>query len=318
MVLIACAFLLLDRAEAQVFERAREAAADALTPVFEIFSGPVSAVRDFLADIQGYLAVHEENARLRDENARLLGLEAEVQQLRRVIDRYDALLTVQIDPEINYAAGRVVADDGGPFRRTVIVNAGRRAGVERGQAVIDEHGMIGRIVGAGNQSARVLLVTDLNSRIPVFVEPGRRRAILAGDNSNLMRLDYLSDGEGLTIGDRIVTTGEGGLMPPGLSIGTVAGESDGIWRARSATRFDGIDFVRIMSFSFPREIEETDTGLPVGAQRIEVEEPVVEEITASPQVAPERRDNSAPVDETVSSIEINGQPVGDATEETED
>jgi len=286
MIIITCAFLLLDRAEAQVFERAREAAADALTPVFEIFSGPVSAIRDFLGGIQGYLAVHEENARLRDENARLLGLEAEVQQLRRVIDRYDALLTVQIDPAISYAAGRVVADDGGPFRRTVVVNAGTRAGVDRGQAVIDEHGLIGRVVGAGVESSRVLLVSDLNSRIPVFVEPGRRRAILAGDNSNLLRLDFLSNVEGLAAGDRVVTTGEGGLMPPGLSVGIVAGERNGIWRVRSATRFDSIDFVRIMRFQFPREIDDPDMSLPPGAQRIERQEIAIDEQMPSPEVSP--------------------------------
>ncbi len=290
MVVMACVFLLLDRAEAQVFERAREAASDALTPIFEVFSGPVATVREFLADIQGYLAVHEENTRLREENARLIGLEAENQQLQRVIDRYNALLTVQIDPAINYAAGRVVADDGGPFRRTAIVNAGQRAGVDRGQAVIDEHGLIGRVVGVGSNSSRVLLVVDLNSRIPVFVEPGRRRAILAGDNSNLLRLEYLSNTEGIEPGARIVTTGEGGLIPPGLSVGVVAGEVGGIWRVRSATRFDGIDFVRIMNFQFPREIGEQETGLPQGAQRIAQEVPdetILDEVTASPQVAPE-------------------------------
>ncbi len=268
MVVIACIFLLLDRAEATVFERAREAATDAVAPVLEVFSGPVSAVREFLAGIQGYLAVYEENARLREENARLLAWQAAAQQLQRTVDRYNALLNVSIDPSLEWSTGRVVADDGGPFRRTKIVNVGALNGVERGQAAVDEYGLIGRVVGVGNDAARILLVTDLNSRIPVYVEPGRHRAILAGDNSDLLRLEYLEGDEGIEAGARVVTTGEGGLMPPGIPVGVVAGERGGTWHVRSATRFDSIDFVRVLRFSFPRAVDVPGASLPDAAERI--------------------------------------------------
>ncbi len=312
MVLIACLFLLLDRAEAVVFERAREAAADVLTPVLEVFSGPVAAVRDFLADIQGYLAVHEENERLREENARLLAWQAAAQRLQRTVDRYNALLNVQVDPSLEFATGRVVADDGGPFRRTLIVNAGAAVGVDRGQAVVDEHGLIGRVVGAGNNAARVLLVTDLNSRIPVFVGFEGRRAILAGDNSDLLRLEYLENDEGIEPGARVVTTGEGGLIPPGFPVGVIAGERDGIWRVRSATRFSSIAFVRILRFGFPRAIDENEVGLPSVAERLEprvAEEGAVEEgsaedaggISTSPQVAPAQNEVGGPATTTDNS-----------------
>jgi len=269
MVVLACIFLLLDRAEATVFDRAREAATDAVTPVLEIFSGPVSAVREFLGGIQGYLAVHEENARLREENARLLAWQAAAQQLQRTVDRYNALLNVSIDPSLEWTTGRVVADDGGPFRRTKIVNVGEVNGVARGQAAVDEHGLIGRVVGVGQEASRVLLVTDLNSRVPVFVEPGRHRAILAGDNTDLLRLDYLESSEGLEPGARVVTTGEGGLIPPGIPVGVVAGERDGTWVVRSTTRFDSIDFVRVLRFSFPRDVIMPEATLPEAAARID-------------------------------------------------
>jgi len=301
MVLIACVFLLLDRAEATVFERAREAATDAVTPVLEIFSGPVSAVREFLAGIQGYLAVHEENARLREENARLLAWQAAAQQLQRTVNRYNALLNVPVDPSLEYATGRVVADDGGPFRRTLIANVGALNGVERGQAAVDEHGLIGRIVGVGNEAGRILLVTDLNSRVPVFVEPGRRRAILAGDNSDLLRLDYLESDEGIEPGARVVTTGEGGLIPPGLPVGVVAGERGGIWRVRSATRFDSIDYVRVLRFSFPSGIEDPGIGLPDAAERVS---PPEEDLATQPDEVG---------DATADDVAVQPDAVDDAT-----
>lgn len=303
MVVVACLFLLLDRAEATVFERAREAATDAVTPVLEIFSGPVSAVREFLAGIQGYLAVHEENARLREENARLLAWQAAAQQLQRTVNRYNALLNVPVDPSLEYATGRVVGDDGGPFRRTLIANVGALNGVERGQAAVDEHGLIGRIVGVGNEASRILLVTDLNSRIPVYVEPGRRRAILAGDNSDLLRLDYLEDDEGIEPGARVVTTGEGGLIPPGLPVGIVVGEQGGIWRVQSATRFDSIDYVRVLRFLFPRGIDDPGIGLPAAAERIEQitpEEAATEDATPDAAEPAAAEQETAPVPPSVS------------------
>jgi len=325
MVVVACLFLLLDRAEATVFERAREAATDAVTPVLEVFSGPVSAVREFLAGIQGYLAVHEENARLREENARLLAWQAAAQQLQRTVDRYNALLNVAVDPSLEYATGRVVGDDGGPFRRTKIVNVGRHNGVERGQAAVDEHGLIGRVVGVGNDASRVLLVTDLNSRVPVYVEPGRRRAILAGDNSDLLRLNYLEDDEGIEPGARVVTTGEGGLIPPGLPVGVVAGEQGGIWRVQSATAFDSIDYVRVLRFLFPRGIDDTDFGLPDAAERIEqtveegaVEEPSQHEAASEGNEGPaatEVEEDSAPVLPSVSPALAPTEPAEDLLSE---
>lgn len=281
-VVLACAFLLFDRAELTIFERAREGAADAFAPVLEVFSGPVTAVRDFLADIQGYLAVHEENARLREENAELLAAQAQARDLRRRNERLAAILSLEVDPNIQYATGRVVADDGGPFRRTLIVNVGRSDGVDRGQAVVDEHGLVGRIVGTGNDASRILLVTDLNSRIPVFVEPGRRHAILSGDNTDVLRLEYLEDDEGLMPGHEVVTTGEGGLMPPGIPVGVVVGEASGIWRVRSQTTFDSIDFVRVLNFEFPTAIDETPLGLPRPLIDTAVDEPAAEDLPPAP------------------------------------
>ena len=268
MVVIACVFLLLNRVEAGVFEDAQDAATDAIAPVLEIFSGPVSAVREFLAGIQGYLAVHEENARLREENARLLAWQAVAERLQRQLDTYEAVLNMAVEPSLDWTTGRVIGDDGGPFARSKIVNVGMRGGVERGQAVVDEYGLIGHVVAVGNEASRVLLVTDLNSHIPVFVEPGRQRAILSGDNSDLLVLEY-TEAEELEVGSRVFTTGEGGLIPPGIPVGVVGGQRGDEWIVRSPTRFESIVFVRVLQFAFPDEIDVHELSLPDSAERID-------------------------------------------------
>ena len=91
-------------------------------------------------------------------------------------------------PEASFITARIVGDSVSAYVRGALLNVGRKAGVAPGQAVVTAEGLAGRIAEVGDNSARVLFVTDVNSRLPVQVERTRERAILAGDNSALMRL----------------------------------------------------------------------------------------------------------------------------------
>ena len=106
-----------------------------------------------------------------------------------------------------------------------------------GQAVVTGEGLAGRVAEVGDNSARVLFVTDVNSRLPVQVERTRERAILAGDNSALMRLTLAQSVAGVQRGDRIVTSGDGGSFPVGIPVGEVVqtGEGQREGPARSPT-----------------------------------------------------------------------------------
>ena len=121
---------------------------------------------------------------------------------------------------------RIVADAGGPFVQTRLIDAGSRRGVREGMAVVDERGMVGRVVQVGEESARVLLLTDFNSRIPVVVAGSRDQALLVGDNTPYPKLRFLPLSPGFRLGDRVLTSGADGLLPPGLPVGeiTAAGE----------------------------------------------------------------------------------------------
>jgi rod shape-determining protein MreC len=109
-------------------------------------------------------------------------------------------------------------------------------------------GFIGRIIEVGEVSSRVLLITDLNSRIPVMVESTRDRAILAGDNSDEPRLLYLPPAVALSPGDRIVTSGDAGALPPGLPVGTVTAAGEGGARVAPFANWSRIEYVRIIDY----------------------------------------------------------------------
>ena len=258
MLTLAAALLLLGRAETYVFDQARQVVTDMTAPLLEIASRPLSAARRLVERTDEYAYVFDENERLRAENERLMAWKEKALKLEAKVLRYEALLNVQVDPSINYVSGRVVSDNGGPFVDTVIVNVGREQGAKSGDAVIDTDGLIGRIVSTGEKASRVLLLTDLNSRMPVVIEPGHYKAVLAGDNTNWPRLDYLLATSSVSPGDRVVTSGDGGLIPPGLPVGLVIKTSDGILRVQSFANRERLDYVRVLKYAFPTEVKRQD------------------------------------------------------------
>ena len=218
--------MLLSKAESTGIERMRLAIVDAVSPILYVLSQPVQAVGQAVDSVENFFVVYDDNRLLREENARLVQW---VQEARR-LGVENATLRAQLeyvpDKRSQFVTARVVADTGGAFFHSLLINAGERQFIRRGQAVIWQGGLIGRIAEVGQRTSRVLLMTDINSRIPVVVESTGDRAIVKGDNSSRPVLQFLPGNSPISPGDRIVTSGHGGVYPPGLAVGTVAQASD--------------------------------------------------------------------------------------------
>lgn len=250
-------FLLLDRAEADVFDEAREAITDFTSPIYEFVSPPVRAIRAWFGRAPGIFSTLRENERLRNENAELRAWKEAALVLEKEIARYQALLNVQVDPEIGYVTGRVVTEASGPFIRTLVVNLGKRQGVFDGNAVVDADGLVGRILGSGHKASRVLLLNDLNSHVPVMIEPGNDRAVLSGTNKVHPILEFLSRDAQVQVGDKVVTSGHGGLLPPNLPVGLVSKVTDKQIRVRLFSSETKVKRVRVLQYDFPTEVIES-------------------------------------------------------------
>lgn len=233
------------------FDVPRGAADDALGPARSVTSAPLSAARSLTRGLSDHLNVYEENQRLREENARLRAWYDLAQSMRDKMTRYERLLVANPDPGAHVVVARVVAETDGPFVHARLLNAGRERGVEPGQAVLSERGLVGRVVAAGRRSARVLLLKDLNSRIPVMVERTDVRAVLGGDTRPRPRMEFLPRGHSLQNGDRIVTSGDAGLLPRGLPVGEAFVDARGVWRVRLYANDAPVDYVRVVRFDFP-------------------------------------------------------------------
>jgi rod shape-determining protein MreC len=251
-VMAALALLAFARSQAPLVERLRAGAIDVLAPALEIASRPVEAANRAAAEAQRLWFTYEENARLRADLERLGQWQVVARRLEQENAALRAQLNLRMEPQPTYVSARVIADGGSPFVRTVLLNAGRRDGVEKGQAAVTGAGLAGRVIELGERSSRLLLLTDLNSRVPVTVEGSRWRAILAGDNSARPRLLFLPNTAEVSVGDRVVTSGDGGVAPPGIPVGVVAQLGESEIRVQPFVEWDRLEYLSVVRFDLPR------------------------------------------------------------------
>jgi rod shape-determining protein MreC len=253
LIIAAFAIMLLGKADTLVVERARSSVVDVVAPVMDALSRPIATVSEGVDRVENFFSVYSENAQLREQNARLLEWQSAALALAAENSTFRKMLNFVPERGASLAAARVIGDSGGVFVRSVLINGGMVDGIQKGDAVVNGDGLIGRVAESGRRSGRVLLLSDLNSRIPVVGEKTRVRAILAGDNSPLPRLDFLPPNARLAVGDRIVTSGHGGVFPAGLPVGRISSIGDGGVRVEPFADFYRLEYVRIIT-EFPGEV----------------------------------------------------------------
>jgi rod shape-determining protein MreC len=255
---------------------ARRGADGALSSVTGVLSAPIEWL-DSLGDVaRNYVLAGTQNHELRQELAAARSWRDEVYRLRLENARLSAMVGVRTDPPIPMVLAHTVLDARGPFANTRIADAGAARGVIEGNPVLSEHGLVGRVIGVAPGVSRVMLLTDVESRTPVLIARTNGRAILTGDGGANPKLDYLRTHDPLRPGDRILTSGDGGVLPRGLPVGTAVKAYDGGWRVALDSDASPIDFVQILLFKdfsqlappqalAPNALPPTTTGAPVEA-----------------------------------------------------
>ena len=248
LIVASLAIMLLGRATPLVPERARISLSDALAPLYAVVDVPWHSVRAGARAVRETFLLRSENERLRVENERL----RRWYDVAMALDAENATLKDNLhwlpDPKLSYVTARVVADAGGVYARSVLLSVGPHNGISRGEIALDATGLVGRVTEVGQRSARVLLITDMNSRIPVLLERSRARAILAGGNAPSPKLLYVQDGVRPEEGERVVTSAEAGAFPSGLLIGTVHYGASERLEVTPAADLGRLEVVRIFDY----------------------------------------------------------------------
>lgn len=248
LLALSVGLMVLGKAEMPIVEQVRTMVADAFVPLLDALSRPVATVAEMGQKASAMMNVYSENQRLREENDRLLRWETVARNLETENRNLRDVLRLAPESAVSYVTARVVGDAAGMFVRSVLVTAGARDGVAKGQTAITGDGLVGRVGEVGERSARILLLTDLNSQVPVLIENSRARAILAGDNSDQPKLTFLPSDVRSQVGDRIITSGHGGVFPPGLPVGIISSVSDSGVRVKPFVQFYRLDYVRLIDY----------------------------------------------------------------------
>ncbi len=219
---------------------------DALAPAIAAVNTPFLVVSDYVGAVSGIARLQDEVDRLREENTRLREWHDAALTLKAENTRLSSLLKLKTPEAYGFITARVISDAGNTFAQSVLVLAGNNDGVGKGQAVLSGDGLVGRVIESGNKASRILLLTDINSRIPVIVEGSETRAILAGQNHPYPLLDHLPADHKIQTGARVVTSGHGGLFLPNIPVGQTFVDENGQVFVRLFADIDRLNYVRII------------------------------------------------------------------------
>ena len=244
LVILSIILIFLETIEAKPLNKVRSFVKDVVYRSATIVSFPLKSVNNFAGFLENHLNLYsnyneliKENNELKNNISKTDFLELENSQLRKLIDE-------QIESPSNLVSARVMIDKQSPYLNSFVINIGSNKGIKNGMAVLDGKNFIGRIVDVNFFSSRVLLVSDLNSKIPVLSEPSGSHAILSGHGKNEPTLEYLSKNNGIQDGDKIYTSGKEGIFTPGLVVGKAKIEKNKI-KVLLFADLDQITFVNI-------------------------------------------------------------------------
>ncbi len=245
---IALFLLLLSHTQNAALSSLRTHTVDVLAPVLDAIARPMIAVQNAGASLHALTALHADNKRLRAENARMIEWQNAFVSLEKENRELRALLKFKTEASVSYVSARVIADTGAAYERGIIVTAGKEDGVRKGMAAMTGEGLIGRVVEVGDWSSRVMLISDLNSRVPVMLAETGDRAILAGDNTASPKLLFLARDAVVPDGAHILTSGHGGVFPPNLPVGTLHETANDHHKMKPSADLGRITYVRLVDF----------------------------------------------------------------------
>lgn len=267
LIALSIAVLLAGRSDLFIVGKLRAWLIDTVAPVAFAVSRPIEAGRHLVNEAGVYLSLKSTVDRLRAENTALMAWQDRARTLDTENQALRALLNMPADFPTRMVSARVIADTSAGFVRGVIVLAGARDGLAKGQAAMTDSGLAGRVLEVGQRASRVMLLTDINSRVPVLVERTRDQAVLAGNNTDQPEIRYLARDADVKIGDRVVTSGTGGAFPPGLPVGEVVGLDEGGIVVATFADLPRLEFLKLVDFGLPGVLMDELGADVLGAQQ---------------------------------------------------
>lgn len=220
-ILLSIILLITSKVNKDFTNKINEVFINISSPIVSVISFPINTSFDLIINFNQLILAKKENEKLRSELLKLqnyyissLGIHQENKELR------NALNFIKSKTE-NYKIARIIGISNKIFDNKILIDSGKDRGIREGQIVTGDRAVIGRVAEVFGDKSRILLLTDSNSRIPIIASRTRNRGIISGNNSGLMEILYLPKNHQINLGDKIFTSSDGDVIPPGLLVGIV-------------------------------------------------------------------------------------------------
>ena len=248
LLLSALVLMFMAREHTEWLERLRMNVNSGLQPALMFIQAPVRAVESWSADLQQIVVLQQENKEMKDQAASLQGWHLEAVRLESENKALRELLHMQQTHEIASTAGNVLSDSGSGYGHTILVGVPAEFKLQSGLVAVTGDGMVGRTIESTGGLARVLLLDDPASRIPVMLQDSQTPAMLVGRGSGKLALENLPSGSPAQVDEWVMTTGSGGILPPGLPVARVSTVAPDHISVKSLAPLDRLDWIRIVDF----------------------------------------------------------------------
>ena len=225
-----------------------------VSPVLEVLALPyewADSVGDYFKE---WAYAREQAARFAKENYRLEQKLAATQTMAKENQDLRTLLNARAHLKQTPLTAKVISYPGRPYVKSVLVTSGHKEGARLQQVVIDGKGLVGRVIDVGGHVSRILLITDLNSHVPVVLRGTKTQGILVGANEQQPFLKYMKE-KSVEVGQVVETSGHGGVFPPGIPIGRVSKVEEGEILVELLSDVDHLSFVMLLEPIIEEELK---------------------------------------------------------------
>ncbi len=228
LILLSLSIFVLDISELKPIKILRSLLNDGVYRISAISSSPIKfsgTVKDFFIT---HIFVYKENRKLKTELEKLKNKDFQTLYLQTANKRLQDIIQLEKQSAFTTIAAKVILDKNSPYLNSVIINRGSSSRIKLGMPVLSESNLVGRVVEVNFLSARILLLNDLNSKIPVMISPKGSQAILSGSGESKPKLEYLP--EKFELGDKnlVFTSGKDGVFFEGIPVGNAMSEDNKI------------------------------------------------------------------------------------------
>lgn len=221
LVILSLTLIVMNRLEHPLIIQLRTKLTDITAPAVQFVASPSKMIGDVGVSFERWAAAYQQNATLVAENERLKEWRSAAGALHAENLALRALLNLAPSAGHHFISARIIGQMSNPFGNSLLLSTGKNAGIIDNMTVITGDGMVGRTIDTGMETARILPITDINSRISIITETSRERAIVVGQNKPTLQMKYTPDEPTMQVGERVVTSGDNKLLPANIPVGVI-------------------------------------------------------------------------------------------------